>query len=140
MPRATGYPTVTEFDKPTTRALGEAIARAVQEQFGPDTGVDFKYGGGMLDGTDCTIRLRCRVRDATPREAVLFQELAALGYGLKPEDLGRSFAANGKRFVVKGLLPGRAKPIICDDLAGKRFVFTARSVQQALAREDETPS
>ena len=65
-------------------------------------------------------------------EADAFKVNAHL-FGLKSEDLGRSFRVGLKTYVVKGLRPrAYAKPIICEQ-GGKEYIFPAETVKAMLA-------
>jgi hypothetical protein len=54
-------------------------------------------------------------------------------FGLKPEDLYRSFQMGGKSFKVVGLRTrATAKPILCES-NGKQYIFPAETVKAMLA-------
>lgn len=67
------------------------------------------------------------------QEVVDFQDRAIL-YGLKKEDLGRTFEKRGKQFKIVGLRPRNHKyPIICEATkTGKKYKFPAETVVKFL--------
>ena len=78
--------------------------------------------------------------DVHDKAATSFVERCRL-YGLKPEDLGRTFKNGGLTFTVSGLKPlARSMPILATDSAsGKTYKFTAESVKALLAAQPVTP-
>lgn len=71
---------------------------------------------------------------AEPQEVRDFKQQAHL-FGLKSDDLGRTFVSRGETFMVTGLLARCYKnPIAATRSDGKKFKFPAEDVQIALAR------
>ena len=54
----------------------------------------------------------------------------AADYGLKPEDLGKTFFYNRKRYTITGIKRGNKYPITTMREDGKEFSFTAEAVKQ----------
>ena len=58
---------------------------------------------------------------------------SAIMFGLKPDDLGKTFEANGKMFTICGLSPRAKKyPILAKSLDGKTYKFSSFRVSAAL--------
>lgn len=54
-------------------------------------------------------------------------------YGLSPDDLGRTFVQNGRRFEIVGAKPTNTKyPILANDSTGRTFKFPAWTVKAQL--------
>lgn len=70
---------------------------------------------------------------AMTREATAFKMYANI-LGLKPEDLGREFGANGKRYRLTGYSTTKRKfPFVAECLTdGKEYGFTETFIKKAL--------
>ena len=125
------------FDQPTIRATRVRLQTAL-DALGKDLGCEFKVGKATYerDGSRCSFKLDSAVLDedgtVQSKEAADFVRCAK-GYGLFPEDLGRSFTANGKTFTIIGCMPRSHRyPILVKRGDGKQRKISAEAVAAAL--------
>src|SRR5260370_51326 len=58
-------------------------------------------------------------------------------YGLKVDDLGKSFSYKDRTFTITGLAPrGQKYPILADTVSGKRYKFSTLFIRTELARKE----
>lgn len=116
------------------RAAMEAALKDVAARYG----VTVRYRGGRFTDTMAALKAEFVVEGAEPQGAADFRRLADV-FGLKPEDLGRTFRSGGQTFTVVGLAPRKSKyPILATNAAGKTYKFTADGVA-AYLRRGEAP-
>jgi hypothetical protein len=85
------------------------------------------------DTDEVTFSVQCNRAGARPQRHIDFERYADM-YGLKPEDLGRSFVSHGHTFTIDGFEVSRCtRPIMANREDGKPFIFAADTVAGALA-------
>jgi len=120
--------TIKSFDHTSIRFLQAAVSDALGK-VGETFGVEFKVGGGRFTPTRFTCRLDVTIAGAEPQEAEDFRQYAEM-FGLKPEDLGRTFLDRGRRFTLVGLLPrSRSYPVLAQNDRGTRYKFPVEAVK-----------
>lgn len=127
-----------------TRDLLKSLRPEIQAaltQIGKAHGLTIELGNATFNPTSATFKLlMVAPTDSTaPGDSAQVQKAAAdfktyaATYGLKADDLGRSFTHGGSSFVIKGLMPRRAKfPILCEKSSGKLILLNDRDVVRAL--------
>ena len=99
------------------------------KKVGEAFGVEFKLGGGRFSPTHYGCRLDVTIAGAEPQEAQDFRQYADM-FGLKPDDLGRTFLDRGRRFTIVGLLPrSRSYPVLAQNDRGTRYKFPVEAVK-----------
>jgi len=129
------------FDRGTCREIQAEIVELLKQRY-PNLHVEAHGGKFASNGSNFTFPLELAVvgsdGQAETQEVREFKTNARL-YGLKPEDLGKTFHSpgSGKRFKITGLKPrNRRYPIMAEELGTKRgYKFAAIVVKQALERE-----
>lgn len=101
-------------------------------------GVKVRLGNGIRDQSSLTIKVEfaevAADGNALTREATDFKMLAG-AYGLKPEDLFKTFTVGGKTYKIVGCRSRASKkPILCET-GGKVFIFSEDAVRRFLATE-----
>lgn len=122
------------LDKNAVLALQNDIVAALQT-VAAKHGVAIKAGNGTFSGTNATLKLEISVKDANgavvTKEAQMFKSAAIL-YGFKPEDLGRTFVVRGKTFTIVGLdRKSHTYPLLATS-NGKTMKFRLEDVKRAL--------
>lgn len=131
---------VERIDSATCRMLAREIDAALRE-IADRHGLAVQVGGGKYESGYYEPKVRLAVRDAqgtaaTP-EAAAFRQLAQF-YGLKQDDLGRTFESNGRTYRLVGLKARSDKyPFLAADVVtGKAFKFTSDVVRRGLGIEE----
>ena len=122
---------ITEFDRPTLRALRGEIAAALKA-VATKHGIALTAAGVSFDAQRFTLKIEGAVIGADGK-AGSFAQHAHL-FGLAPGDLGKRIMLGGKRFTIVGLRPNaRKRPVLLEDANGNRnVVASADSVLRAL--------
>lgn len=107
------------IDKPLMIALRTEIDKAIAE-IGNKHGVQLKLGSGRYSNENAEFKLGVAVVQdgglVMCKEATLFQPYATM-WGMKPEDLGKTFTHhNGHRYQIVGAKPRSKHPVLCKDL------------------------
>ena len=119
---------IKSFDRISIRFLQAAVSDALKK-VGEAFGVEFKVGGGHFNPTHYACRLDVAIAGTEPQEAQDFRQYADV-FGLKPDDLGRTFLDRGRRFTIVGLLPrSRSYPILAQNDRGTRYKFSVETVK-----------
>lgn len=119
---------IKEFDRTSIRLMESAVSDALGN-VGEAFGVEFKAGRGQFSPTQFTFRLHVTIAGAEPQEAQDFRQYADL-YGLKPDDLGRTFLDRNRRFTIVGLLPRSQRyPVLAQNDRGTRYKFPVEAVK-----------
>lgn len=127
---------ITTFNPTVCKLLDQRIKDALAP-LAAEFGVQIKIGGGSYLGGSYKPKFEVAVIAAdglamTP-EAEAFKQCAAM-LGFKPDDLGRSFKANGRTFKITGYRPrAHRQPIMATTDDGKTYVFPVDAVKRALA-------
>jgi len=129
------------FDRSTCRQIQGEIVELLKQRY-PNLHVEAHGGKFATNGSNFTFPLELAVigsdGQAETQEVREFKRNASL-YGLKPEDLGKTFHSpgSGHRFKITGLKSrNRRYQIMADRVRdGKGFKFDAFTVKQALERE-----
>jgi hypothetical protein len=124
------------MDREKVKALRDKMQEALDAFVGSDNGVVVKVGHASFSDSSVTFKVDVSEivnGQVVTKEASAFKAMACL-YGLKPEDLGRTFAFRGEKYTVSGLNPKAAKYPICGKRVsdGKGFKFGERMVAVAL--------
>jgi len=120
------------------RAKFEAELKTLSDKFGVDLTIDHKatYGETM----QLKIVAASKRTDGKPPETEMeraFKANAAL-FGLKAEDLGRSFTQRGMTFIIAGMNPRAYKtPILAKNLNGKMYRFPVETVKTLMTPRTE---
>jgi hypothetical protein len=134
-----------KIDKTLLKVLRVEIDEALAA-LGTKHGLVFHAGSATYqpDGTCATYKLELAVVGddgvVATKEAAAFRDLAGVFYGLKSEDLGRTFVSNGKTFKLTGMSAGRVKmPIQGMDVeTGKTYKFAVELIKRKFAEQDTT--
>jgi len=124
--------TIKSFDRTSIRFLQVAVSDALKK-VGEAFGVEFKLGGGRFSPTHYGGKLDVTIAGAEPQEAQDFRRYADM-FGLKPDDLGRTFLSRGRQFTIVGLL-ARSKryPVLGQNGRGTRYKFPVETVKAGLS-------
>jgi hypothetical protein len=132
---------ITGIDQPTTRMLRERLDAALKAAGLDAIGLSAEVGNALIGcgRTSVTFKVEVAVvaADGTTlnRGAQSFRQMATL-YGLAPDDLGRTFAHQGRTFTITGLAARAGRmPILADRDDGCGFKFPAESVAKMLAAQ-----
>lgn len=126
------------IDKTGIRLLRGQIETALAE-LGAKHNLAISVGSASyLPGKNVTFKLECAAIDTNGEvattEAEAFKSYAAI-FGLKPDDLGKSFVSAGKKLKIIGCAPRSRKfPILCEDSNGSVFKLSEYSVINGLGR------
>lgn len=125
------------FDRQTVKDTRNRLQTAL-DTIAADIGCQIKVGNASYepDGSACSFKIECAVigEDGTAktREATDFGHYAEQ-YGLKPEDLGKSFTNHNGTYTIIGCKPRSHKfPILGRRADGKVFKFPAVMVRLGL--------
>lgn len=126
-----------KINRETIRTLGPQIEQQLAG-LAAEHGIRIVYDGGSYDhsGKHGTIKLTVATIGedgvANDPERTAFEQHAA-AYGFESSDLGRTFDFMGETYRIVGLRPRASKrPIACERVDGKRFVFPPALVHSAL--------
>lgn len=117
-----------------------AAVKGLEEELG----IKIELGRGSMDRSYKVGTLKLELSSvgedgtAENREALDFKRMAPL-YGMKADDLGREFAAGGKRYKISGWrIKAPAKPILAARVDnGKEYIWALEDVKMYLEREDK---
>lgn len=117
------------MDKAKAKALSTEVDAALQA-IAERNGLSVKVGGGSYDAGSFRPKVEFKEGDADASE---FAQFASM-YGLKPEDFGRQFIANGKLFKVSGLaIRSPKRPVLATQVStGRVFKFDDDTVAHLL--------
>jgi len=129
---------IKTFDRAAVKATRDALQGALGA-LAEQMGCEIKVGSATFDrsGANCTFKVECAVigQDgvAETREIADFRGLAPM-YGLKPDDLGRTFTNAGEQYRICGIkAKSRKYPILAErERDGKVFKFPADTVKLKL--------
>ncbi len=132
--------TITKFDVTHLRKINKRIESAlavVAKEFG----IDIKTGSSYIkeEGDTATTKVEIRVIDkdgnAFDEDAANFKVFAE-EFGLKPEDLGKTFITNFIEYTITGLKPRNRKyPILVVNKKGKCYKFPSRLIQKIFSEQ-----
>lgn len=131
--------TITAFDKANLQALRTEIEAALAA-VAAKHGISLKLGGMRYQATSFSVTLEAAAASAdgspTGKEAEAFRSLAEF-FGLKANDLGRTFESRNGQHKIVGLR-GRSDraPIITETPDGKRYKWDAAIVATLLKHQD----
>lgn len=127
---------LTSMDKVVCRQLA-ARMNELLKPLAAEFNVQIRLGGGKYTEGSFSPKVEVAILNEdgqaeTPdREA--FRTYATM-FGLDPSDLGKSFIAGGKTFVISGLKPNSYVRPILATCNGKPFKFPAEAVAKALGK------
>lgn len=127
---------IQSIDRSTCRLLRDKINESLQE-LAQELGVTIEAGNASFTNSNVTFKVNIATKNedgsVNTKEAEDFRRYAAR-YGLKPDDLGREFTSNGKRFKITGAKPRASRyPILAERIPdGKGYKFAPFQVQVAL--------
>jgi len=122
------------MDRTTVKSIRTEIEMVLKKHFNEDYGVNIGNATFSRDNVVFKVGIADIVNGmAVDRSATDFKQSCFL-YGLKPEDLGRTFKSNsGETYTIVGAKPRSSKyPIICASPNGKKYKFSALQVKNAL--------
>lgn len=126
---------IKKFDRPTLKAIRgdmDAALMAVAEKYG----ITLEVGNVSFADTNFRAKLEARIQFGDGELTVAAQDFVNLArsYGFQPEDLGREFSSNGKRFKITGMKPGSSKyPVLGNCvLTGRGYKFPVDRVKRNL--------
>ena len=130
--------TITKFDTHSLKKVNNRIELAlsiVAKEFG----IDIKTGGSKYTDDNATTKIELRVLDkdgnAFDEDAANFKVFAK-DFGLKPEDLGKTFITNFKEYTITGLKPQNKKyPILVVNKKGKCYKFPIKLIQKIFSEQ-----
>jgi hypothetical protein len=127
---------VKRFDRTACRLVSGKTVEAL-EALAADLGLSVERGNGKFDSTSFTLKIVFSVTgedgQARTPEVEDFKRYAQF-HGLSPDDLGRTFTANGTNYEICGLKPkSRKYPILGKTVRGAVYKFSADSVRRGLA-------
>lgn len=134
---------IERFDKGNMKMLREEI-EAVLDFIYNDYGVKLEIGNITYSGEKFTTRLTGYAgapaeKEKLERKADQAEKdfgILSLLYGLAPDDLGKTFAASGHIWKIKGIKAKSKKyPILCSREDGKMFKFSASTVLIGLGKK-----
>jgi hypothetical protein len=138
-------PAIKVFDRKTVFQINGEILELLK-QYGEDHGIVFEGNGGTYSSTNYTFKLKASVKNESGEvqtvEAANFKAYASC-YGLRPEDLGRTFKCdfNGRKYKIIGckkLRKNTKRPILVKEvLSGKKYLFGEETIQMYLRIEDK---
>lgn len=111
--------------KPLLRAINADLSQALVA-IAEKHGVQIKVGSGSFTSDNATVKVEIAAiasdGTAKTKEATDFERYAT-SYGLKPEDLGKTFSYGGKEYTLVGAKPRSTKyPLLAkDNRSGKTF-------------------
>jgi hypothetical protein len=123
-----------KIDRDTVKLLrGRLQARL--EELEAEFQMEIKVGNASFTEHNVTFKVECAVIDKNGevlnKEAESFK-VSAVFYGLKPDDLGKSFYVMGHNYTIVGLKKSSRFPVIGERKDGKRFKFDAKTVKATL--------
>jgi len=122
------------MDRKTCRELAAKVEALVREALGDEYQVDEK--GGSYDKTSYTVKIQ--IAEKTEEGEALTPERRAFVEGdwmhkLGADALDKTFSQNGRRYRIVGFKPrARKRPVICEDLSGRQYVFPIALVRNCL--------
>jgi len=124
------------MDKNTAKIV-QAEAVAALEAIAAKHGMTVRAHGGSLADVSMILKFEFKTADKAVLDSAAkaeFENYADM-FGLRPDDYGREFVANGKVYVVSGFDMKRRKyPILVTEKAtGKRSCFTDLIVPRIVA-------
>ena len=117
------------INKERVKHLRLELQGLLDSQYGLDFLGDLKAHVGNASFTDNNVTFKIELSTIAENGDVLNKasedfKLFAGVYGMKPEDFGKSFKANGHTYTICGLKPRSDKyPIIAQREDGKKFKF-----------------
>lgn len=126
----------------TNLILLRADLDAAMAQVAAKHNLSITLGSARFSPTTAKINLEVATKtedgEAQKTTLIAFKALAH-SYGLKPEDLGRTFTTNGKVMRITGLNTRSHKyPVTVDCLTdGKKYKISAETTKSGLARESK---
>lgn len=116
---------VTNFDKPTIKAIRQAMDNALA-QVATEYGITINTGNARFSGNEVTFKVKANTVDgatgnAITKEAQTF-ELVKGQEGLGHLSVGDTVTLQGKQFILKGFnTRARKSPINIEDMQGRGY-------------------
>lgn len=128
---------ITEFNRTTLPIIRKKL-NEILTPLGKELGIDFSAGNISFTKTNASIK----VGMTTIQNGVVFSKerqdfkIHAGMYGLRSEDIDKSFITDSDTYTITGLGIRRRKyPIIAENSSGKSYIFSAETVKRALANK-----
>lgn len=126
------------FDKMKVNQVAKDIDEALKAVEAKHN-ISIARGRGTYDAHTFSLKVNCVIKEASGEvfdiAARDFQRMAHL-YGLKADDLGKTFYANGQPYTISGLKSRNKKyPILAKNRNGKTYKFPESSVVRNLEKE-----
>jgi hypothetical protein len=123
------------MDRSKAKLVGDKIMDALKT-IEDELGVTFTRGNGRFDSDSISFKITAMDRgengEVQTPEAKDFVYYA-VSFGLKADDLGRTFRQGGETFTITGMKPrSRKYPVLATSASGKTYKFGADSVKAML--------
>jgi len=126
---------IDNFNKDNLFLLRNELEKEL-EVVGSKFGISFNVNTIRFSNKNMHCKLEGNLSDNGSNESFLAIEFKEKchKYGLKPEDLGKTFTSNDKSFKIIGLkVRNRKYPIIVEDIyTGKSYKFTENQVRHGI--------
>lgn len=121
------------LDRQTVKYIREQIQQTLDTYFSERKRFKIEVGSATFTDSDVTFKVNLATigknGEVKDKSAEDFKR-AAFAYGMKPEDLGKSFMSGGVRYTITGLKRGsRRYPILAQRSDGKSYKFPADVVR-----------
>ena len=116
---------VTNFDKPTIKAIRQAMDNALA-QVASEYGISINTGNARFSGNEVTFKVKANTVDgatgtAITKEAQMF-ELVKHQEGINHLSVGQTITLQGKDFILRGYnTRARKSPIQIEDMQGRGY-------------------
>ena len=115
---------VTNFDKPTIKAIRQAMDQALAT-VASEYGITINTGNARFSGNEVTFKVKANTLDASgsanTKEAQMF-ELVKGQEGIGHLSVGDTITLQGKDFILKGFNSrARKSPIQIEDMQGRGY-------------------
>ena len=124
---------VTNFDKPTIKAIRQAMDNALA-QVADEYGITINTGNARFSGNEVTFKVKANTLDATgsanTKEAQMF-DLYKHSEGIGHLNVGDTVTLQGQSFILKGYnTRARKSPIQIEDMQGRGYKCSVQMLKQ----------
>ena len=131
---------VQQFDKPTIKAIRQAMDQALTE-VANQYGITINTGNARFSGNEVTFKVKANTvgegGQAITKEAQTF-ELVKGQHGLDHLNVGDTVTLQGKEFILKGFnTRARKSPIQIEDLQGRGYKCSVQMLKMYNSRYEQ---
>ena len=131
------------LDRQTVKYIREQIQQTLDTYFPERKRFKIEVGNATFTDSEVTFKVNFATigknGEVKDKSAEDFKR-AAFAYGLKPEDLGKSFVTAGVQYTITGLKrSSRRYPILAKRSDGKQYKFPADMVKLHLDSKYKSP-